>query len=252
MDASLVEILSVTKRFGEKAAVSDLSLLVRPGAFLGLLGRNGAGKSTLIKMVTGLMKPTSGRIRVMGCEEVHANVEIKRRIGVMPEGTALLERLTGSQYLQFIGRLYGLEDEIIETRRAELFALLELEPAPRTVIGDYSYGMKKKTALCAALLHGPELLLLDEPFEGIDPVSTRTIKDLLLGLNRKGTTIVLTSHALDLVERLCPVLAIIESGRLVAEGSLAELQSRHGGTENLEELFMRLMGSSRKGELSWS
>jgi ABC-2 type transport system ATP-binding protein len=252
MQPALLEIESVTKRFGEKVAVCELSLRVPAGTFLGLLGRNGAGKSTLIKMVTGLMKPTSGTIRVMGREGVHSDLDIKRRIGVMPEGTALLERLTGPQYLQFVGRLYGLEDGVIEKRRTELFAVLELEPAPRTVIGDYSYGMKKKTALCAALLHGPELLLLDEPFEGIDPVSTRTIKDMLLGLNRKGTTIVLTSHALDLVERLCPRLAIIELGRLVGEGSLADLQATHGDSDGLEALFIRLMGGARTGELSWS
>src|SRR5688572_29260613 len=160
MEPAVLEIESVTKRFGDKVAVSDLSLRVPKGTFLGLLGRNGAGKSTLIKMVTGLMTPTSGTIRVLGREDVHADLDVKRRIGVMPEGTALLERLTGPQYLQFVGRLYGLEDDVIEKRRAELFEVLELEPAPRTVIGDYSYGMKKKTALCAALLHAPELLLL--------------------------------------------------------------------------------------------
>jgi len=252
MEAAVLEIDCVTKRFGEKVAVAELSLRVPAGTFLGLLGRNGAGKSTLIKMITGLMRPTSGGIRVLGRDALRGDLEVKRRIGVMPEGTALLERLTGPQYLQFVGRLYGLEDDVIEKRRAELFAVLELEPAPRTVIGDYSYGMKKKTALCAALLHGPELLLLDEPFEGIDPVSTRTIKDMLLGLNRKGTTIVLTSHALDLVERLCPRLAIIELGRLVGEGSLAELQAAHGDSESLEALFIRLMGGARTGELSWS
>jgi ABC-2 type transport system ATP-binding protein len=252
MNGPVIELDSVTKRFGETIAVCDLSLSVPAGAFLGLLGRNGAGKSTLIKMVTGLMRPTSGSIRVLGSGAVAEDPDVKRRIGVMPEGTALLERLTGPQYLQFAGRLYGLEDEVIEKRRAELFDVLELQPAPRTVIGDYSYGMKKKTALCAALLHGPRLLLLDEPFEGIDPVSTRTIKDLLLGLHRKGTTIVLTSHALDLVERLCPVLAILETGRLAGVGSLDDLRARHGDAESLEALFVRLAGGAQDGALSWS
>jgi ABC-2 type transport system ATP-binding protein len=249
MHAAL-QVQSVTKRFGQKEAVSDLSFSLPPGAFLGLLGRNGAGKSTLIKMITGLMRPTSGSIRVLG-DHAAGELDVRRRIGVMPEGSALLERLSGPQYLSFIGRMHGLEDDVIAARTAELFALLELEPQPRTLIADYSYGMRKKVALCAAVLHGPELLLLDEPFEGIDPVSTRTIKDLLLGLNRKGTTLLLTSHALDLVERLCPALAIIDRGRLVAQGTLAELQAAHGSSESLEALFLRLMGGTQAGELSW-
>ena len=252
MDAAPLELRSVTKRFGDKDAVKDLDLTVAKGSFLGLLGRNGAGKSTLIKMITGLMSPTSGTIRVLGSDSVATDLDVKRRLGVMPEGTALLDRLTGPQYLRFVGRMYGLDDALIESRRAELFDVLELAPEPRTYLADYSYGMKKKAALCAALLHGPELLLLDEPFEGIDPVSTRTIKDLLLGLNCKGTTLLLTSHALDLVERLCPVLAIIDEGRLVAEGSLEDLQKLHGPSESLESLFLRLMGGTKRSELSWS
>ena len=166
----------------------------------------------------------------------------------MPEGSALLERLTGPQYLQFVGRLYGLEDDLIEKRRAELFGVLELEPAPRTVIGDYSYGMKKKTALCAALLHAPELLLLDEPFEGIDPVTRRVMKDLLLGLQKKGVTLVLTSHILEVVEALCPLIAIIDQGTLRGFGPLETLR---GETQGLEALFLELVGSTTKRELSW-
>ena len=246
-----LELRSLTKRFGETLAVSDLDLDVSAGTFLGLLGRNGAGKSTLIKMITGLLRPTSGEVRVLGRDHAGDPLGIKARIGVMPEGTALLEKLTGPQYLRLVGRLHGLDDEVIDARRAELFELLELEPGRRTLIADYSYGMQKKTALCAALLHGPELLLLDEPFEGIDPVTVRTIKDLLLGLNAKGATIVLTSHALDLVERLCPQLALIHHGRLVGHGSLDELRAEHGDSESLEALFLKLLGSEKAGELSW-
>ena len=252
MGDSCLSLDGVTKTFGKKVAVGGVSLDVARGAFLGLLGRNGAGKSTLIKMITGLMRPTSGSIRVLGHDVREDDLSVRRRLGVMPEGAALLDRLSGPQYLRFVGRMYGLDDAVIEARQQELFDVLELAPEPRTLIGDYSYGMKKKVALAAALLHGPEILLLDEPFEGIDPVSTRTIKDLLLGLNAKGVTIVLTSHALDLVERLCPVLAIIADGRLVAQGSLTELQSAHGHGESLESLFLRLMGGNRTGTLSWA
>lgn len=246
-----IRIQSVTKRFGPLVAVSDVSLEVPEGTFLGLLGRNGAGKSTLIKMITGLMKPTQGEIHVLGEKVSMTSLDIKRRIGVTPQRMAMIDGLTGAQYLRLIGRLYGLEDDVIDERRKELFDVLELEPEPRTLIGDYSYGMQKKTALCAALIHGPELLLLDEPFEGVDPVTVRVIKDLLLGLNRKGTTLVLTSHALDLIETLCPVLAIIDGGKVLASGTIEALKAAHGEGDSLEQIFLELTGGGRKGELSW-
>ena len=246
-----IRIQSVTKRFGPLVAVSDVSLEVPEGTFLGLLGRNGAGKSTLIKMITGLMKPTQGEIHVLGETVSMTSLDIKRRIGVTPQRMAMIDGLTGAQYLRLIGRLYGLEDDVIDERRKELFDVLELEPEPRTLIGDYSYGMQKKTALSAALIHGPELLLLDEPFEGVDPVTVRVIKDLLLGLNRKGTTLVLTSHALDLVETLCPVLAIIDGGKVLASGTIEALKAAHGEGDSLEQIFLELTGGGRKGELSW-
>jgi len=243
-----IRIQSVTKRFGPLVAVSDVSLEVPEGTFLGLLGRNGAGKSTLIKMITGLMKPTQGEIHVLGEKVSMTSLDIKRRIGVTTQEMAMIDGLTGAQYLRLIGRLYGLEDDVIDARRKELFDVLELEPEPRTLIGDYSYGMQKKTALCAALIHGPELLLLDEPFEGVDPVTVRVIKDLLLGLNRKGTTLVLTSHAL---ETLCPVLAIIDGGKVLASGTIEALKAEHGEGDSLEQIFLELTGGGRKGELSW-
>ena len=246
-----IRIQSVTKRFGPLVAVSDVSLEVPEGTFLGLLGRNGAGKSTLIKMITGLMKPTQGEIHVLGEKVSMTSLDIKRRIGVTPQRMAMIDGLTGAQYLRLIGRLYGLEDDVIDERRKELFDVLELEPESRTLIGDYSYGMQKKTALCAALIHGPELLLLDEPFDGVDPVTVRVIKDLLLGLNRKGTTLVLTSHALDLVETLCPVLAIIDGGKVLASGTIEALKAAHGEGDSLEQIFLELTGGGRKGELSW-
>ena len=246
-----IRIQSVTKRFGPLVAVSDVSLEVPEGTFLGLLGRNGAGKSTLIKMITGLMKPTQGEIHVLGEKVSMTSLDIKRRIGVTPQRMAMIDGLTGAQYLRLIGRLYGLEDDVIDERRKELFDVLELEPEPRTLIGDYSYGMQKKTALCAALIHGPELLLLDEPFDGVDPVTVRVIKDLLLGLNRKGTTLVLTSHALDLVETLCPVLAIIDGGKVLASGTIEALKAAHGEGDSLEQIFLELTGGGRKGEISW-
>jgi ABC-2 type transport system ATP-binding protein len=237
----------VTKRFGDKVAVSNLSLSVAPGAFVGLLGRNGAGKSTTLKMLTGLLEPTSGTIRLLDRDFQGAALDIKRRIGVMPEDMALLEMLTGPQYLRFVGRMYGLADGVIDERRKELFDKLDLTPGPRTMIADYSFGMKKKVALSAALLHGPEVLFLDEPFEGIDPVTSRTIKDILGALRRRGTTILLTSHILEIVEKLCEEIAILEKGELLGFGTLEEL--RKGAS--LEAAFVELVGGARAGELSW-
>lgn len=243
-----LELLHVTKRFGDKVAVDDLSLTVEPGSFLGLLGRNGAGKSTTIKMATSLVEPTSGVVRVLGHELPRGSLAARRLMGVMPEDMALLELLTGAQYLRFVGRMYGLEDAEIDKRGAELFDTLDLKPGTRTLVGDYSFGMKKKLALCAALLHGPRLLFLDEPFEGIDAVTNRTIKDILLSLQQKGVTLILTSHILEVVEKLCPLIAIIDEGKLKGYGTLDQL--RQGG-ESLESLFVTLVGGTPRGGLSW-
>jgi ABC-2 type transport system ATP-binding protein len=243
-----LELTNLTKRFGDKTAVDDLSLVLEPGAFLGLLGRNGAGKSTTLKMVTGLLRPTSGSIRVLGLDlETHA-LEVKRQIGVMPEDMALLEFLTGPQYLRFVGRMYGLEEAVIDARQQELFEKLDLDPAPKTVVSDYSFGMKKKLALSAALIHGPRMVFLDEPFEGIDPVTSRTIKEILASLQARGVTLVLTSHILEIVERLCPLIAILDEGRLKDFGTMEDLR-RGGGS--LESIFVDLVGGAQKGELSW-
>lgn len=243
-----LELVNLTKRFGDKTAVEELSLALEPGTFLGLLGRNGAGKSTTLKMVTGLLKPTSGQIRVLGMDLEAEPLAVKRQLGAMPEDMALLDMLTGPQYLRFVGRMYGLEDALIDRRRAELFDTLDLAPGPNTLIADYSFGMKKKAALCAALLHGPRILFLDEPFEGIDPVTSRTIKDILNSLQQRGVTLVLTSHILEVVEKLCPLIAILDEGRLKGFGSLDEL--RQGG-ESLEQLFVDLVGGPQKEALSW-
>lgn len=243
-----LELVNLTKRFGDLAAVDDLSLRLEPGAFLGLLGRNGAGKSTTLKMVTGLLRPTSGRIRVLGIDLEAEPLAVKRQIGAMPEDMALLDMLTGPQYLRFVGRMYGMPDAQIDSRQAELFDTLDLAPGAKTLIADYSFGMKKKVALCAALIHGPRIVFLDEPFEGIDPVTSRTIKDILSTLQQRGVTLVLTSHILEVVERLCPLIAILDEGRLKGYGPLDEL--RQGG-ESLEQLFVGLVGGAQKGALSW-
>ncbi|MDP2273722.1 MAG: ABC transporter ATP-binding protein [Archangium sp.] len=246
--APALELKGVTKRFGDKVAVDDLTLSIEPGSFLGLVGRNGAGKSTTLKMATSLVEPTSGSITVLGHDLRTDSLAARRLMGVMPEDMALLELLTGAQYLHFVGRMYGLHDAEIDKRGQELFDTLDLKPGTRTLVADYSFGMKKKLALCAALIHGPKLLFLDEPFEGIDAITNRTIKDILLALQQKGVTLVLTSHILEVVEKLCPLIAIIDEGKIKGFGTFDELRQ---GSESLESLFVNLVGGAPRGGLSW-
>lgn len=245
------EIEDICKRFGQTTAVDHVTLRVAQGAFLGLLGRNGAGKTTTIHMATGILRPTSGRVRVLGLDVTEHPLAVKRQIGVMPQEDSLLDYLTGPQYLQFVGGVYGLAPEVIAGRGRELADLLDLTPAAGTLVREYSYGMKKKLGLASALIHSPRVLFLDEPFEGIDPLAARTIRELLVGLPGRGITIVMTSHVLEIVEKLCDPIAIIDHGRLVACGSLSQLEAHHGAFSNLEDLFVSLMGGARKGELSW-
>lgn len=256
---------ALTRRFGELVAVQDVNLQVAPGQFFGFLGPNGAGKSTTIKMLTGLLAPSSGNIRILGLDFQQHPVEVKRQIGVVPEGMALFGRLTGGEYLNFVGRMYGLDRETAAKRAGELLDFMQLADQPKKLVTDYSHGMQKKLALAAAVIHGPKVLFLDEPFEGVDAVAAGTLKSMLQSMIARGATIFLTSHVLEIVERLCSHVAIIQRGRLVAQGSLDELRStgveaRMGGEDvpthveklTLEEIFLRAVGGARADqELSW-
>jgi ABC-2 type transport system ATP-binding protein len=251
----------LTRHFGDFTAVQDVNLSVAPGQFYGFLGPNGAGKSTTIKMLTGLMAPTSGRMRILGLDLSTHLVEVKRQIGVVPEGMALFGRLTGSEYLNFAGRMYGLDRDTAAQRASELLEFMELSDQPKTLVTDYSHGMQKKLAMAAAVIHGPKVLFLDEPFEGVDAVASGTLKAMLQRMIAHGATIFLTSHVLEIVERLCTHVGIINSGRLVAQGSLDELRSgvvagtalQAGEKMTLEEFFLHTVGGSRSAtqELSW-
>lgn len=238
----------VTRTFGDYVAVDELSLTLAPGAFLGLLGRNGAGKSTTLKMITGLLRPSSGRITVLGRDVARDPIGVKRTIGVMPEDMGLFDTLTGHEYLRFVGRMYGLDEAVITTREAELFDALDLAPAKGALVAEYSFGMKKKLALAAALVHAPRVVLLDEPFEGIDPVTSRTIKRILTALVARGVTIVMTTHILEVVERLCPLVAILDQGKLRGFGPIETLR---GVDETLESVFVALVGGEKAADLSW-
>src|SRR3989441_2174980 len=225
MDAPAIATEGLTRRFGELVAVEEVNLRVAAGQFFGFLGPNGAGKSTTIRMLTGLLAPTAGRIQILGLDLIAKPVEVKRQIGVVPEGMALFGRLTGSEYLNFVGRMYGLDRETAAKRTAELLEFMQLADEPKKLVTDYSHGMQKKLAMAAAVIHGPKVLFLDEPFEGVDAIAAGTIKAMLQRMISRGATIFLTSHVLEIVERLCSHVAIIHQGRLVAQGSLEELRA---------------------------
>jgi ABC-2 type transport system ATP-binding protein len=259
-----VETFDLVRRFGDFTAVGGIDLRVERGQFFGFLGPNGAGKSTTIKMLTGLLAPTSGRVRVLGHDVAGEPLEVKRRIGVVPEDLSLFERLTGAEMLSFTGRMFGLGREDTSLRSRELLELMELDAEPRRLVVEYSHGMKKKLALACALIHRPEMLFLDEPFEGVDAVASRTLKDLLSRLTARGLTVFLTSHVLEIVERLCTHIAVISAGRLVAAGPLEELRRgisvAGGGGEggaaalSLEDYFISVVGGTRDadtGALGW-
>src|SRR6202142_3124823 len=267
MDAPAISTENLTRRFGELVAVQDVTLQVAPGQFFGFLGPNGAGKSTTIKMLTGLLAPSSGRMQILGHDLVANPVEVKRNIGVVPEGMALFGRLTGAEFLNFAGRMYGLDRETAATRSAELLDFMQLADHPKKLVTDYSHGMQKKLAMAAAVIHGPKVLFLDEPFEGVDVIAAGTLKAMLQGMIARGATIFLTSHVLEIVERLCSHVAIIHRGRLVAQGSLGELRtgvqaqtpsvagngSGYGSAPSgekmtLEQIFLRTVGGVRRTE----
>lgn len=273
MDAPAIATFGLTRRFGELVAVQDVNLQVAPGQFFGFLGPNGAGKSTTIKMLTGLLAPTSGRMEILGMDLVRNPAEVKRQIGVVPEGMMLFARLTGAEFLNFAGRMYGLDRKTAAQRTVELLEFMQLSDQPRSLIADYSHGMQKKLAMAAAVIHGPRILFLDEPFEGVDAIAAGTLKAMLQRMIVRGATIFLTSHVLEIVERLCSHVAIIHRGRLVAQGSLEELRagveaqaaaaspggqpedalSPSGEKLTLEEIFLRIVGGTRLAsqELSW-
>jgi ABC-2 type transport system ATP-binding protein len=277
MGAPAISTEHLTRRFGDLVAVQDVNLRVAPGQFFGFLGPNGAGKSTTIKMLTGLLAPSSGRMQILGIDLTRDSVEVKRQIGVVPEGMALFGRLTGSQYLNFVGRMYGLDRSTAAKRAAELLDFMQLVDQPKALVTDYSHGMQKKLALAAAVIHGPKILFLDEPFEGVDAIASNTLKSMLQNMIARGATIFLTSHVLEIVERLCSHVAIIHRGQLVAQGSLEELRAgvaaqaaaaltaagaphevgasapAPGERLTLEQMFLRIVGGTRRAdqELSW-
>lgn len=247
--SAAISVHNLRKIYGSKAAVDGLDLEVPRGSFFGFLGPNGAGKTTTIRMLMGLAPPTSGSIELLGLPMPEHALEVKGKIGLVPDESLLFDHLTGAEFTEFVGRMYGLDRSVSRSRARELLELFELDSEPRKLIGDYSKGMRKRVAMAAALIHRPELFLLDEPFEGVDAVGARLMKDILIEQVRRGATMFLTSHVLEVVERLCDRVAIIHQGRLVLSGAMAELRS---GSETLEDIFVRVVGAERPAEtLDW-
>jgi ABC-2 type transport system ATP-binding protein len=262
METAAIHTIGLTRRFGELTAVDDVTFSVAPGQFFGFLGPNGAGKSTTIKMLTGLLAPSAGSIEILGRPFHSSALDLKRQIGVVPEGMALFGRLTAREYLRFVGRMYGLDNQTTEQRTDELLDFMQLANESKKLVTDFSHGMQKKLSLAAAVIHAPRVLFLDEPFEGVDAIAAGMLKTMLQGMIYRGATIFLTSHVLEIVERLCSHVAIIHQGRLVANGALEELRagvaSTLPGAESnqrltLEEIFLSIVGSDREQaqELSW-
>lgn len=264
MENAAIQTRGLTRRFGALAAVDDITFSVAPGQFFGFLGPNGAGKSTTIKMLTGLLEPSAGTIEILGQPFSASALDLKRQIGVVPEGMALFGRLTAPEYLRFVGRMYGLDRETTNRRTGELLEFMQLANETKKLVTDFSHGMQKKLALAAAVIHGPKVLFLDEPFEGVDAIAAGMLKAMLQGMINRGATIFLTTHVLEIVERLCSHVAIIHQGRLVANGSLEELRagvaSKLPGRESsqrftLEQIFLSIVGAGdgqeSARELSW-
>jgi ABC-2 type transport system ATP-binding protein len=235
-----LDIFGLSKRFDQKIAVDNLSLAIPRGSFFGLVGPNGAGKTTTLRMATGLLRPDAGQVRVDGVEVWPNPANVKSRLGLVPDGLLLFERLSANEMLLYAGLLRGMPEDQVLIRSGDLLDVLGLKDDADKLIVDYSHGMRKKTALACALLHRPPVLVLDEPFEGIDPVSAVNMRTVLERYTSSGGTVIMSSHVMDLVERMCDHVAVIAGGRIVANGPIDAL--RNGG--RLEEAFIHLVGGS--------
>jgi ABC-2 type transport system ATP-binding protein len=251
-DTAAVRATGLVKRFGDFTAVDGLTMTIPRGAFYAFLGPNGAGKSTTISLLTGIYSPDAGSMQILGIDAVAQPLEVKRHIGVVPEELSLFERLTGRQYLTFCGRMHGLAGAEAARRGDELLALTDLTQKGGALVAEYSKGMRRRLAIAAALVHAPELVFLDEPFEGIDVMAAGVIKELLSELSRRGVTLLLTTHVLEIAERLATHAGFIRAGKLVEEGEVKALQDKHH-VQSVEKVFETLIGvpASRNAALSF-
>lgn len=249
---ALIETENLTKLYGEKRAVEQVSFGVFPGEVFGFLGPNGAGKTTTIKMIVGLLQPTSGRVRVAGFDVQEHPLQAKAASGYVPDTPNLYDKLSGVEFLRFVGDLYEIDRGQVERRIDELLRLFELTQAAEDAIDSYSHGMQQKTALAAALVHDPKVLVLDEPTSGLDPKSARLIKDILRQMADRGSAVFLSTHILEIAERMCDRIGIIHQGKLIAVGTMGELRSASLSTQgtSLEDIFLSLTGGTEYAEIA--
>ncbi|MHA7238367.1 ABC transporter ATP-binding protein [Arthrobacter sp. TMS1-12-1] len=246
--SAALSIRGLAKRFGDKIAVNGVSLEVPQGSFYGLVGPNGAGKTTTLSMATGLLRPDYGQVLVHGVDVWARPLEAKKLMGILPDGVRLFDRLTGEQLVTYAGLLRGMDRETVADRTRDLLRAFDLANDAGTLVVDYSAGMTKKIALASALIHAPRLLVLDEPFESVDPVSAANIRDILAGYVESGGSVIVSSHVMDLVQRMCDHVAVIAAGTVLAAGTVDEVR----GNATLEERFVELVGGRSTSEgLSW-
>ncbi|HEY9075100.1 MAG TPA: ABC transporter ATP-binding protein [Anaerolineaceae bacterium] len=246
----LIETDHLVKRFGEKTAVDDVSFSVYGGEIFGFLGPNGAGKTTTIKMIVGLLQPTSGTARVAGFDVQSQSLQAKAACGFVPDEPNLYAKLSGRELLRFVGDLYELDTRQIDRRITELLNLFELNEASDNLVESYSHGMQQKTSLAAALIHDPRVLILDEPTVGLDPRSARLIKDILRQIADRGAAVMLSTHIMEIAERMCDRIGIINKGKLVASGNMDELRAYGEGESSLEDIFLQLTGGVEEAEIA--
>jgi ABC-2 type transport system ATP-binding protein len=246
----VIELEGLTKRFGAHVAVADLDLKVEAGEIFGFLGPNGAGKTTTVKMLTGLLKPTAGRVRVCGVDMAADPVAAKRQMGLVPDEPFVSPKLTGAEYLRFVGELYQVPLEGMRARVPELLEMFELDKWGGELVESYSHGMRQKLVLAGILLHDPKVLVLDEPMVGLDPKSGRLVKDIFAELARRGTAVFMCTHVLEIAEKLCGRIGVMMGGRMVACGTLEQLRAK-GGKEgaDLESIFLSLTGGAEYSAL---
>ncbi len=242
--SAALQLTGLTKRFGATTAVDNVTLTVPSGSFYGMVGPNGAGKTTTLSMATGLLRPDSGTALVHGVDVWSDPLAAKRLIGNLADGVDLFDRLTGEQLITYTGMLFSLDRAVIAERTRDLLQLLDLEQSAGSLVADYSAGMTKKIALACALIHSPRVVVLDEPFESVDPVSAANIRDILEGFVHSGGTVVVSSHSMDLVQRMCDHVAIVAGGHVLVAGTVDEVR----GSATLEDRFLELVGGRRFSE----
>ena len=246
----MIRLIQLTKRYGKFTAVDNIDLVIPTGELFGFLGPNGAGKTTTFRMIAGILRPTSGTVEIGGIDILHRPLDAKARLGFIPDRPFVYDKLTGGEFLRFAAALYGQQGPSVERRIDELLELFELSRWKDELTESYSHGMRQKLIISGALVHRPEVIVVDEPMVGLDPKSARLLKDLFRQFVDRGGTVLMSTHTLEVAETMCDRIAIIHGGRIVANGTMAEVQEQTSSEDlGLEDLFLKLTGGMRDHQL---